>query len=85
MTRTNALTLLAGFALAVGLTLGYAGSSAQSRPVSTQQWEYRLVETPAMESDQLPDVQRRLSQYGREGWELVQHREDVAIFRRARR
>ena len=66
--------------LCLGVWTGYA---QQRTSPARQVWEYRIVETPTVESyTPAANIQQLLNQAGAEGWELVRVSETRYYFKR---
>ena len=58
---------------------------AQKAGTLRQTWEYRVIETPLLESyTSAAEVQQLLNQGGAEGWELIRVEEKRYYFKRAK-
>jgi len=69
--------------LCLGAWTGFA--QGQRTSPARQTWEYRIVETPTVESyTSLAEVQQLLNQGGAEGWELIRVSENRYYFKRAK-
>jgi len=57
----------------------------QKAGTARQTWEYRVIETPLLESyTSVGEVQQLLNQGGAEGWELIRVSEKRYYFKRAK-
>ena len=69
--------------LCLSVWTGYGQS--QRTGAARQTWEYRVIETPLLESyTSALEVQQLLNQGGAEGWELIRVSEKRFYFKRAK-
>lgn len=62
-----------------------AHGQGQKAGTARQTWEYRVIETPFLESyTSAGEVQQLLNQGGAEGWELIRVSEKRYYFKRAK-
>ena len=81
MTKLQVPLIVALVCLSVWTGYGQGQRTSPAR----QTWEYRVIETPFLESyTPAEEVQQLLNRGGAEGWELVRVSEKRYYFRRAK-
>jgi len=82
MTKLQVSSILVALVCFLAWT-GYG--QGQKAGTARQSWEYRVIETPLLESyTSAGEVQQLLNQGGAEGWELIRVSEKRYYFKRAK-